>query len=90
MNKKNYGIGRYTSIWWNEGQNGKSGFYTVQICRKYKNSAGEEVEQRVSLFADDLLRLSAELERAKAVLLMPREIIKQQTETEQDIDSIPF
>lgn len=90
--KKNYGIGRFTSIWWNEGRDGKAGFYTIQIRRVYKDSTGAEVEQKLSLFTDDVIRLAAELERAKLVLLQPREIIRQTVEPEipNAADDIPF
>lgn len=90
--KKNYGIGRFTSIWWNEGRDGRAGFYTIQIRRVYKDSSGTDVEQKISLFADDVIRLAAELERAKLVLLQPREIVRQTVETDvpSATDDIPF
>lgn len=90
--KKNYGIGRFTSIWWNEGRDGRAGFHTIQIRRVYKDSSGKDVEQKISLFADDVIRLAAELERAKLVLLQPREIVRQTIETDvpSATDDIPF
>lgn len=90
--KKNYGIGRFTSIWWNEGRDGRAGFYTIQIRRVYKDSSGTDVEQKISLFADDVIRLAAELERAKLVLLQPREIVRQTVEPDvpSATDDIPF
>lgn len=88
---KNYGIGRYVSLWYNEGKDGKRGFYTITIRRMYKDKDGVDCEQKISMFADDALRLEAELRRANAMLLSPREIIKQEPiAAPATDDDIPF
>lgn len=89
--QKNYSVGRYVSLWYNEGKDGKRGFYSLAIRRLYKDKDGNECEQKISLLQDDALRLEAELRRANAMLLSPREIVKQEpVATPQNDDDIPF
>lgn len=75
---KNYAIGRHTALWFNQGQEGKQGYYTVSITKKYTDKAGIQQESKISLFADEALRVLSELEQAKRILLFPREIVVQQ------------
>lgn len=82
---KNYAVGKYVSLWYNQGKDGKSGYYSVNIRRMYKDKNGEDVEQKISLFADDAIRLAAELQKATNMLLTPREIIQVQ---EPKLDAI--
>ena len=88
---KNYAVGKYVSLWYNQSKDGKSGYYSVNIRRTYKDKNGEDVEQKISLFADDAIRLARELKIATNLLLYPREI-KQTQEPKPDAinpDDIP-
>lgn len=95
MSNKNYGIGKFVALFWNEGKEGKRGYYTVSVKKRYKNNYDEDIEQKLTLFADDAVRLHAELGRAINVLLHPREIIIQQEVPQDPVaqdpsDDIPF
>lgn len=97
---KNYAIGRFVSVWWNEGTDGKQGYYSVNIRRKYKDKTGADVEEKISMFASDAIQLQAELKAAvEKILTLPREIVRKEATPEpnmqvvdiNDIDSqIPF
>lgn len=96
---KNYAIGRFVSVWWNEGTDGKPGYYSVNIRRRYKDKAGLDVEEKVSMFASDAIQLATELNAAVTkILTLPREIVRKEQTPEPDvqvvevseIDQIPF
>ena len=96
---KNYAIGRFVSVWWNEGTDGKQGYYTVNIRRKYKDKAGLDVEEKLSMFASDAIQLATELNAVvNKILTLPREIVKKEAVAEpnmqvidvNDITDIPF
>lgn len=92
MSGKNYSIGQFTSLWWNEPkEQGKAGYYSVQIRKKYKDQNGSEQEQKISFLANDAIRLAAELKRVATMLLTPREIIKREEPiAPAPDDDIPF
>lgn len=73
---KNYAVGKYVALWFNQGKDGKAGYYTVSIRRVFKDKNGADVEQKISMFADDAIRLAAELQKATNMLLTPREIVQ--------------
>jgi len=96
---KNYAIGRFVSLWWNDGTDGKQGYYTVNVRRRYKDKTGADVEEKVSLFASDAIQLQAELKAAvEKILTLPREIVRKEQAPEpnmqvvdvNDLDTIPF
>lgn len=97
---KNYAIGRFVSLWWNEGTDGKRGYYTVNIRRTYKDKTGSDVEEKISMFASDAIQLSVELDAVvKKILTLPREIVKKETTPEPSMqpldvsgidDTVPF
>lgn len=82
---KNYAVGKYVALWFNQGKDGKAGYYTVSIRRVFKDKNGADVEQKISMFADDAIRLAAELQKATNMLLTPREIVQVE---EPKLDSI--
>lgn len=90
--RKNYGIGSFSSIWWNEGKDGKSGYYSVQIRKAYKDSYGQDQEQKISFLQKDAIVLAAELQRIATLLLTPREIVRKDNAPVIDNvgDEIPF
>ena len=93
MSGKNYGVGQFTSIWWNEPKEaGKNGYYSVQIRKTYKDAYGNEQEQKVSFLSSDAIRLAAELQRVATMLLTPREIVRREEniDTATPGDDIPF
>lgn len=76
---KNWGIGRFVSCWWNEGQDGKPGYWTINIRRKYKDKTGVDVEEKISMFASDAIQLATELQAAvNKILTHPREIVRRE------------
>lgn len=97
---KNYAIGRHLSTWWNEGQDGKQGYRNVVIRRRYKDKAGLDAEEKITLFVSEFLELCAEMEAMKdKILLLPREIVKKEDTTPEpnmqvvdvnDLGDIPF
>ena len=96
---KNYAIGRFVSLWWNEGTDGKQGYYTVNLRRRYKDKTGADVEEKISMFASDAIQLQAELKAAiEKVLTLPREIVSKEATPEpnmqvvevSELDQIPF
>lgn len=92
---KNYAIGRFVSLWWNDGTDGKSGYYTVNVKRRYKDKTGTDVEEKISMFASDAIQLQTELKAAiDKILTLPREIVKKETTPEPatqpvDVSSVP-
>ena len=94
---KNYAIGRHLSTWWNEGQDGKQGYRNVVIRRRYKDKAGLDAEEKITLFVSEFLELCAEMEAMKnKILLLPREIVRKEDTPEPSLDvsgvpdEIPF
>ena len=80
---KNYAIGRFVSCWWNEGQDGKPGYWTVNIRRQYKDKMGVDVIEKISMFASDAIQMSTELQAAvNKILTHPREIVKREQPVE--------
>ena len=77
---KNWAFGRFVSCWWNDGADGKPGFWTVQMRRKYKDKMGIDVEEKISMFPTDAIQIAAELNAAvNKILLHPREIVRRET-----------
>lgn len=93
---KNYAIGKFVSLWWNEGKDGKPGYYSTTVRRKYKDKNQQDVEEKMTLFADDAIRLAMEMQKAAQILLHPREIVRKEpvAEVPEDAagntDDIPF
>ena len=99
MANKNWGFGRFVSCWWNEGKDGKQGYYTVNVRRRYKDKTGADVEEKVSMFASDAIQLQAELKAAvEKLLTLPYEIVRKEQAPEpnvqvveaSELDQIPF
>ena len=92
---KNYGVGKFVSIWWNEGKDGKAGYYSTTIRRRYKDKNGQDVEEKITMFSDDVIRLALELQKAAQILINPRELVRKEPTSEIPIetpmgDDIPF
>lgn len=96
---KNYAIGRFVTLWWNDGQDGKQGYYTVNVRRRYKDKTGADVEEKISMFASDAIQLQTELKAAiDKILTLPREIVRKEQPIEpgvqvvevSELDQIPF
>lgn len=76
---KNWAIGRFVSCWWNDGLDGKPGYWTITVRRKYKDKMGTDVEEKISMFSSDAIQLAAELQAAvNKILTHPREIIRRE------------
>lgn len=69
---KNYKIklgGLEVAYLWNEGKDGKKGYYTVALVKSYKDKDGNWKDSKIYLDADDAVVLGRMLARTEQVAL---------------------
>lgn len=69
---KNYKVklnGLEVAYLWNEGKDGKKGYYTVVLVKSYKDKDGNWKDNKIYLDADDAVVLGRMLARTEQVAL---------------------